>query len=246
MKAKIIFMLSFAACAFSLSGQQSGVYNRGYTAEQNLSIVGSAAPYDPWGMMGYDNRYSGLVGSRLVYDTLCKALFRFRDDDQWVKLEADMDVVDNILIFRHPTSRDLLSIPAAMVGELVFTVSGREATYRTTRGMKFEKEEQDVRFCQILNDAPYWFIKIPYREFVEADYRALYSAQRTYDEYVPKQRYYVMGSDSVYYKVSLRKKSLIKLFPSEKEVLASAPDEPAEGQSEEDYFTGLVVLLGRK
>ena len=242
MKLRVLIVLLATLNSYFVSGQQPGVYNKGYTAEQNLAIIASVSPYSPGGM-GFDNRYEGVVGTRLVFDTLCPALFRFRDQDQYVKLEADMDVVDNILIFKHPTSGSMLTIPAEMVGELIVTFQGRDLIFRTTKGMKFENEDEMVVFCQVLYDGHYKFIKVPWKKFIEANYKALYSPQRTYDEYESKQRYYVMGNDSLFHPVTLKQKSLIKLFPSEKEALASAADKPGQDQSEEEYFAGLVKLL---
>lgn len=243
MKLIIVSFLLQAIIVFNLCGQGAGVYNKGYTAEQNLATIASLSPYTPGGM-GFDNRYEGVVGTRLVYDSLCPAMFRFNGQEQWIKLEADMDVVDNVMIFRHPTTSAILSIPAVMVGDLIITFSGKELLYRTTLGMKFEKEDEAIRFCQVLYDGPYTFIKVPWKKFIEANYKALYSPQRTYDEFESKERYYILGSDSLFHQVTLKKKSLEKLFPEEKEILSDAADKPGPGQSEEEYISDLLRKIG--
>ncbi len=243
MKLIVVLSLLQAVFVFNLCGQGTGVYNKGYTAEQNLATIASLSPYTPGGM-GFDNRYEGVVGTRLVYDSLCPAMFRFNGQEQWIRLEADMDVVDNVMIFRHPTTSEILSIPAVMVGDLIITFSGKELLYRTTLGMKFEKEDDAIRFCQVLYDGPYTFIKVPWKKFIEANYKALYSPQRTYDEFESKERYYILGTDSLYHQVTLKKKSLEKLFPDEKELLSDAADKPGHGQSEEEYISDLLRKIG--
>ncbi|MCU0377205.1 MAG: hypothetical protein MUC78_03010 [Bacteroidales bacterium] len=244
MKLVVLSFLMPVLIVFRVCGQDPGVYNKGYTAEQNLATIANISPYSPGGM-GFDNRYEGVIGTRLVYDSLCPAMFRFNGQEQWIKLEADMDVVDNVLIFRHPTTEEILSIPAVMVGELIITFSGKELIYRTTRGMKFDKEDESIRFCQVLYDTTYSFIRVPYKKFIEANYKALYSPQRTYDEYESKERYYILGTDSLYHQVTLKKKSLEKLFPEAKELLSDASDKPGPGQSDEDYFIELLKITGK-
>lgn len=244
MKLLVISLLLPGLIVFRVGGQVPGVYNKGYTAEQNLAIIANLSPYTPGGM-GFDNRYEGVIGTRLVYDSLCPAMFRFNGQEQWIKLEADMDVVDNILIFKHPTTEAILSIPAVMVGELIVTFAGKEHLYRTTQGMKFDKEDEAIWFCQVLYDGTHRFIRVPYKKFIEANYKAIYSPQRTYDEYESKERYYILGTDSLYHHVTLKKKSLEKLFPEAEELFSDAADKPGPGQSDEDYIADLLKKIGK-
>jgi hypothetical protein len=242
MKLRIVILMLALIETIGISGQQSVAYNQVFTAEQNFAVLAGMMPYTPGGM-SFDSRYEGVVGTRLVFDTLCPSLFRFKGQEKWIGLMTDLDVVENRLIFAHPSTAAILSVPAEMVGELIVTSGGSELVFRTTQGMKFEKEDETVRFCQVLSGGQYTFIKVPYKNFIEADYKALYSSQRRYDEYESGQRYYVLATDSVFHEVSLRKKSLAGLFPLQNEVLTTAPNKPVPGQSNEEYFAGLIRLL---
>jgi len=60
---------------------------------------------------------------------------------------------------------------------------------------------------------------MPVKTLTEADYKGLYSANRLYDEYESKIRYYISTADSVLHQVQLNRKALTKLFPKNKEII---------------------------
>jgi hypothetical protein len=241
MKKGILFLVSVVFGTILVHGQNTGVYNTGYNAIKNLESIATIEPYSNGGM-GFDNRYEGIKGTKEVFDTLYPAYLLLKGQDQWVSLKADMDVVDNRLLFLHPKTGDLLWIPAAMVKELVVTEKGKELHFRTTAGLKFEKKEEGEKFCQVLVAGPWCLIKVPYKQFIEANYKAPYSPQRTYDEYESREKYYVCGPDSLFRPVTPSRKALMKAFPSQKEaIISSGPDEK-NAVSQEEY---LVFVVGR-
>jgi hypothetical protein len=203
----------------NIYSQEITPYQKGATAEKNLNTIANVAPYSPGGV-GFDNRYEGIKGSPRLFDKLQPALLWIKNDTNYFKLNADLDVFQNRLIFRHPKTGNLMALPSVMVREVIITVDGKEQKYRTILKEKFDNEVKKERFYQILNER-ILFIRIPAKIFNEADYKSLYSPDRRYDEYELKYQYYYLGSDSVYHKVQPTQKTLIKLFPDNKDLIES-------------------------
>jgi hypothetical protein len=218
-----LLLVMFPAFAVTAYCQGSGVYNTGYTAVKNLEAVANSEAYSDGGI-GFDNRYKGVKGSKYLLDTLTQSYLRLKDMDEWVDLMVNLDVFDNRLIFKHPGSGELQWIPADMVAELVVLSGGNKLMFRTTDGMNFEKKEEKIKFCQVMYDSIYCFIKVPYKKFTEANYKALYSPQILYDEYESKSKYYISDADSVFHQVSLSRKSLLKSFPGQGEFIAACDE----------------------
>jgi ABC-type phosphate/phosphonate transport system substrate-binding protein len=81
------------------------------------------------------------------------------------------------------------------------------------------KDFKEHRFFQVLKEGQYQLIKMPIKKLIEADYKAVYGADRRYDEYTTYYKYYIMNPDSTFHQIQLTKKSLIKLFPNTKELI---------------------------
>lgn len=228
---KKVYFTFIATLLFSvLYSQVSNPYRIGLTAEQNLNAIGNLSPTAPGGI-GFDNRYEGVVGSSRLFDTLLPSLLNIKGEDYYLKLESDIDLIRNTVIFLNPKTRKLNWIKTDIVNELVITENGKEMVFRTTEGKNFEKEMKEVRFFQVLKDGPYQFIKIPLKDFIEADYKGVYTSDRRYDEYKTEYKYYILKPDSIYYQTRLSKKSLIKLFPDKKQLINSA-DIPSDSDDE--------------
>jgi hypothetical protein len=239
MKLKIIFIFSLILYMQITFCQQTGNYSTGYAAEKNLETISNISPYGPGGI-GFDNRYEGVKGSKRLFDTLYTSLLRMKGEQEWMSLEADMDVVENRLIFAHPKTGALMSAPADVVDELVVNINGREDIYRTTEGMDFAKRDEGIRFCQVLYDSTYCLIKVPYKQFIAADYKQPYGPQRTYDEYQSREKYYIRGPDRLFYQVALKRKSLLKQFPGQKGVINSFSENEALYKNDEEFVVALL------
>lgn len=220
---KLSLMVLFVIIYVNIYSQGTNPYKSGLTAEQNLIAIGKLSPNSPGGM-GFDSRYEGVVGSPRLFDTLLTSFLKVKNQDYYIQVEADLDLVGNTLLFLHPKTKKLLSIPSNIVSEVIFEENEKSLFFRTTEGKTFEKEIKGPRFYQLLKKSPYQFIKITEKDFVEADYKGLYTADRRYDEFKSQFRYYIQKQDSVYYQLKLSKKSLQKLFPDKKEIINSADE----------------------
>jgi hypothetical protein len=154
-------------------------------------------------------------------------------------VKTDIDVVRNTLLFVLPSSGDMLEVASSWIEELIVHAGERDLLFRTTEGLKFDRELKGIKFYQVLMEGPHMFIKIPDREFLEASYTGLYSPDKRYDEYVPDDRYYIMGSDSILHRVQLTRKSLSRIFPSRSKLINSSFSE----NSGEDLEQQVIRLL---
>jgi len=216
----------------SIYAQENKLYQKGITAEQNLKDVIGLTPYSTGGM-GFDTRYEGIKGSPRIYDTLLSSYLKINGKEEYLKLATDIDAVSNTLLFNHPKTGKLLGIPASMVSEVVINKDGKDLIYRTDEGRKFDKSVKDNKFFQVLLEIPYLFIKMPVKTFTEADYKGAYSSDRRYDEYETIYRYYILTSNGTYHKIQLSKKSLVKLFPSKKDLINNFPVDGSYANDEE-------------
>ena len=233
----LILIMIFSAC-YSQGGT---LYQTGISAEQNLKAIGNLVPYCPGGM-GFDTRYEGIKGSPRLFDTLLTSYLKVKGQDNYFQIEADIDLVSNILIFKHPKTGKLLSIPIDNITEVVMISKGKDLIFRTTEGKSFEKNLKEQKFFQVLKEGPLQFIKIPEKKFIEANYKGAYSADVRYDEYKTFFRYYLMSKDSSYHQIQLTRKSLAKLFPDRKDLINNSIDEKSNSGNEELVLSLLEKL----
>jgi hypothetical protein len=212
--------------------QDSKIYQKGITAEQNLKAIVNVSPYSPGGI-GFDTRYEGIKGSPRLNDSLLTSIVKIKGQKDYFELETDIDLVSNSLIFSYPKGAKLQSIPADMITEVIFKKDGKDHLFRTEEGSKFDKSAKDRKFFEVLAEQPYLFIKMHVKTFTEADYKGLYTIDRRYDEYGTIFRYYILTSDGTYNKIQLSKKSLAKLFPDKKETIKKFPEEGIYEDEEE-------------
>lgn len=226
-------------CSQVITAQKPTGYREGISGENNLQNALLMSPYAS--AKGFDNRYQGIKGTPRFFDTLVTSSVLIKGEEQYFRIESDLDVVKNALIFMSPAREMLMEVPSDNFLWVVFHKDGKDLFFRTTEGLKFDQELKGNKFCQVLTDAPYQFIRIPDRKFIDADYQRLYSPDLRYDEYEPVSKYFIQGSDSVFYRVQLTRKSLKKTFPDKKDLIDRNFDEKSSSDPEADVIT----LLGK-
>jgi hypothetical protein len=214
----ILLLILFVSNAHS---QGNTLYQTGLTAEQNLSAIGNLSRYANAGGNGFDNRYEGVKGSPRLFDTLLPSFLNIKGKDYCLQLKTNIDLSSNSLIFIYPNTGKLLSISSDIIKEVRISLEGKEMVFRTASGNKFVKDFKGHRFFQVLKDGQYQFIKLPIKKLIEADYKAVYGADRRYDEYTTYYKYYILSPDSIFRQIQLNKKSLIKVFPDKKDLINS-------------------------
>jgi hypothetical protein len=213
-----VFVIIFILISEDVNSQVTNIYQKGLSAEQNLNAIRDLTPYST-GAMGFDTRYQGIKGSPRLFDTLLPSFLNVKGQDYYLQLRTDIDLVQNTLLFIHPKTGKMLALPSDMVNEVVIKSDGKEMVFRTTKGKSFEKDINEQKFFQVLNEGAFPFIKVPFITFTEANYKGAYSPDRRYDEYETKYRYNIFGPDDIFHEVQLNRKSLIRLFPDKKEII---------------------------
>jgi hypothetical protein len=240
MRRLILFCFSLLTFLSGYSQQASAIYQRGLSAAENLKAIANLGPYSQGGI-GFDTRYEGIKGSPRMLDTLLPSFLRLEGQDYYIELLADIDLVKNAVIYIHPKTKQMFSIPGDLISELIINNDGKELVFRTTKGKTFEKEMKEQKFYQVLKDGKYQFIKIPVKTFVQANYKGAYSADRRYDEYQPDARYYLMNADSIFCQIQLNKKSVSKIYPDKKELI----DQVAREEANTDKEAMILSILGK-
>jgi hypothetical protein len=225
----IAIILLFIIDAFP---QGNKLYQTGLTAEQNLNAIGNLTPYSTGGV-GFDNRYEGTKGSPRLFDSLMASLLNIKGQNYYIQLRSNLDLISNSLIFINPKTDKLLSISSDIVNEVKINQEGKDMVFRTTKSKYFEKDIKDGEFFQVLKERHFYFIKLPVKKLIAADYKDAYSADRRYDEYITYYKYYIMSSDSIFHQIRLTDKSLIKIFPDKKDLINNAIKGNSYGSDEE-------------
>jgi len=226
-------------CSPGLFAQRSLAYKAGVTGENNLQNVIHITPYS--GAMGFDGRYEGVKGTPRLFDTLVASSVLLKGEELFFRIESDLDVVKNALVYMSPSKGMLMEVPSEHISEVIIHQDGNDLIFLTTEGLTFDQEIQGNKFYQLLNGGTYQCIKIPDRKLIEADYQRLYSPDVRYDELQPVSRYYIRGNDSVFHRVQLTRKSLKKVFPDKKELIDSNFNE----KTAPDPELAVIELLGK-
>ncbi|MDX9726406.1 MAG: hypothetical protein RBT38_08475 [Bacteroidales bacterium] len=210
------------------------------SSEENLQAIATLGPYSTGGL-GFDNRYEGIKGTPRLLDTLVPASLRIARQAYFIRMDADLDLVQNYVIYMHPVSRKMFSVPIDAINEVIININGNDVLFRSTSGLVFEKDLKEQKFYQVLKEGSYRLIKIPFKQFVAADYKNAYSADRRYDEYVPMNKYYLKGPDSIYHQIQLSKKSVLKIYPGRKDIAGRKDDE----NTSDDKEAAIVSFLDK-
>lgn len=221
MKKSMLILAILFMTLTAWSQQLSEASQRVFKSVENMQSVINLNKISQTGIT-FDTRYEGVKGSPRLTDTLLPSFLKLAGQDYYFEIRADLDLVNNALIYAGSGSGQMYSIPSSDVSEIIINTGGNELLFRTTKGKKFEKDIKENRFYQVLSEGVYEFIKVPMKGFLRADYQGAYTADRRYDEYVNETKYFLKGRDGTFYQVQLNKKSLLKVIPEKKEIIEQA------------------------
>jgi hypothetical protein len=230
---KILTLLLLMLFISSLHSQENKLLQSGLTAEQNLNAIGNLSRFANAGGTGFDTRYEGVKGSPRLFEKLLPSFLKVIGQDSYIQLETNIDLAGNLLLFNYPKTGKLMAIPSDKIEEVNISSEGKEMVFRISRESDFEREIKDGRFYQVLREGRIYFIKLPIKKLIEADYKAVYSPDRRFDEYTTYYKYYIMRSGGKFQQIQLTKKSLIKLFPDMKGIINKTIEENSYNNNEE-------------
>lgn len=227
---KIVLISLLILSAFNIQSQNV-IIRSGILSVKDVEVFANLTPYTG-GAIGFDTRYQGVRGTTRLFDTLLKSLVLVKGEKVYYEFNADIDLVSNSLIITHPNTGKLMEILSDKIEELIVINGDEKLVFRTTAGRPFEKEIKENRFYQILKGDSNQFIRVPVKDFIEADYKRIHSPDRRYDEFKLVNRYYIEGPDKVFHRVQLNSKSLAKLFPDKKDMIVTTFKEGKDADPE--------------
>jgi hypothetical protein len=207
-----------------LISQVKNVYQTGISAEENLKAIGNLGALSIGGV-GFDTRYKGVKGSPMLFDTLLISYLKINQQDKYIEIESNIDVVTNSILCMHPKTKQLITIPGFRINELIIRKEDTDMIFRTMSNENLKMKSGEYIFYQVLNDDAYKLIKVPSKDFIEADYKQAYSPGRNYDEFVTVYKYYILSPDGNINQCQLSAKSVSKIFPDKKELIKKKADE---------------------
>ncbi|MBK9389954.1 MAG: hypothetical protein IPN68_07095 [Bacteroidetes bacterium] len=201
-----------------LYGQVRNTYQTGITADENLKAISNLSAFSIGGI-GFDTRYKGVIGSPMLFDTLLISYLKISKQEKYIEVPSNIDLVTNSVICMNPKTKQLISIPGNKINELIIRNENNDMIFRTMSNEFLNKKTGEHIFYQVLNDDNYKLIKVPSKDFIEANYKQAYSPGRGYDEFVTTYKYYIISPDGAINQCQLSEKSIIKIFPKKKELI---------------------------
>jgi hypothetical protein len=236
----VFHFLTALLIPINITCQVPAKYQTGLIAEKNLAAIGNLSPNSAGGM-GFDERYQGVVGSPLIFDSLLISYLTVKGQDNLIiTVEADINAFENNLIYKHPKTGKIFAITADKVKNLSVFYNGKEMIFRTTEDLSFKKPLKEIRFVQVLYSGKPEMLKMADKKFVEADYKQLYSVDRRYDEFITEYRYFINGPDSLYHQVSLTKKSINRIYSDKKDLLEKLDDKASSANDKENVMISIL------
>ena len=218
MKIKNLLTALLVIIAMPLYSQNRSTYRSGISAEENLRAISDISPTSGGGM-GFDTRYKGVKGSPMLFDTLQSSYLKITGQEKYLMLDSDIDLINNAVRFIHPSTKQVMAVPASRVEELIISRGDSDLVFRIMNGSLLKRKTNDPVFYQVLNDDSFKLLRVPVKEFMEANYKQLYSPGRNYDEFYTVNKYFILTNDGSVLQCQLSEKSLIKLFPQKKEMI---------------------------
>lgn len=207
-----------------LNGQERNTYQTGITADENLKAISNLSALSIGGI-GFDTRYKGVKGSPMLFDTLLISYLKISKQEKYIEVPSNIDLVTNSVICMHPKTKQIISIPGSKINELIISDGNNDMIFRTMSNEFLNKKSGEHIFYEVLNDDQYKLIKVPSKDFIEANYKQAYSPGRGYDEFVTTYKYFIMSPDGQINQCQLSEKSIIKLFPEKKELIKNMTKE---------------------
>jgi hypothetical protein len=246
---KLLILFIPLLSVLNIYSQKVNYYQTGSTGEANLRAMVSLR--NNGFIHTFDSRYEGIKGTPNLFNSLIISYMKINGEEKYVQVESDIDILRNSVIFRDPSTLNLMEISSDNVKELIFNIYDKDFIYRTTKGLKFEKKIKENKFYQVIEEKPYLFIMITFKSFLKADDEPAFNSGRNYDEYRTYRKYYLEDFRGVFHQVilnnitydciihpsKLNKRGLAKMFPEKKELIYRAFEEKPDSVTIERIFS---------
>ncbi|MCX2739383.1 hypothetical protein [Pontibacter anaerobius] len=216
---KIMYLLLLLAFSGQLVLAQSTRLS-GLEADNNLRLLGTDGTSSAVRL--FDNRYAGVKGNPFFRNEWCKAKI-YMGNLVFEDVNVKYDLYDNKLLIKNSEGKVYEALPVK-VNQLELQDSLTHQTYVMKRADAMGAA--DLQLAQRLAISIYEGDKVklylmPQKTLLKASYQESYSANRTQDEFVYKEDYYLITPGNAVKNVKLSKRNLLKALPNkQKEVEA--------------------------
>lgn len=186
----------------------------------------------------------GTVGSRFLFDKWVDSKFIDKRNNLISVKEYtfNYDKMGSKLLATND-QKTILEIDETTLSEFSFTDPiGKQIVFKRVDAI--EKDKFLIVLVEKINNG-YSLYKNLKTEFVKADYsnNGLIRSGHSYDEYVDKPEYYIIGPDSNSYKIDLKEKSLKKVLENKKEVVKNFFDAHRGDKLDESLVIQLISYI---
>ncbi|WP_242928137.1 hypothetical protein [Pontibacter vulgaris] len=208
-----LFILAAPVCF----AQQQNNIPTGLNAQQNLNELAS----DRIGglVRTYDNRYSGIKGTPFFLENWGKASLVLNGKTKYDNVVLKYNVYDNTILYRKPDG-SVLELNTNNLDYFILqdSLGLKNYMFKRTPELAAIDKKAGTQFNAILYEgSKYKLLLNPSKSLLKADYKGGYSANRTHDELLTENAYYIVKSDKTAQKVKLNKKNLLKVLANEQQ-----------------------------
>jgi hypothetical protein len=243
MKKTIVLLVSlfFALNIYS----QTNYYQDGRMGTDNINAMFNIGRYGF--LHSFSVRNEGTRGTPNLFNSLVNSYILLKDQEKYIQVDSDIDMMNNSVIFADPTTGKLVEIYSDNIKELVFKKFENEVIFRSTKELKFEKKIKENKFYQVIHEGHNRMIMVTFKTFVKSDDEPAFNSGRHFNEFRTDRKYYLEDSKGVFHQVIINnitydclvhpsridKQGLAKIFPEKKDVIYSAFQEKPDSISVE-------------
>jgi len=240
---KICFTILLAGLAI-VAVAQTPAANQGFDPEQNLRILGNLDPLSA-GAIGFDNRYEGIKGSPFLFTDFQMGTIQFAKQDTFSTVfKLNLDLVKNTLLVQLRNG-SLGEISANNLKALKFANIPGQTSQWIIASEKAVEGINSVRlkFYGAVYDGKSRLLKSVEKKFKKADYQGAYSSDRTYDEFLTNETYWLSVNGKPFEKVKMKRKDIEKTLADQANQVEKLVKEQKLNLNSESDIVQLLKLL---
>jgi hypothetical protein len=165
----------------------------------------------------FDTRYEGVLGSRFTIETYNTGEIWLTDGHHYTtQLNYRFDEIENCVQIKYPEGKEILLFNN-YVQKCHILNKDTTVIYQKAQ---IEGEKDPHKLYQVLFEGKnFTLLKFPHRKVLRIDEKTALTIGRLYDQITPLYYYYFKTDGKFFKEIKLKKKDLLKNFPTQKVVL---------------------------
>jgi hypothetical protein len=192
----------------------------------------------PGSVPTFDTRYEGVLGSRFTIEDYNKGEIWLTDGHHYTtELQYRFDELENCVQVKYPEGKELLLFNNYVLKCHIFN---KDTTIVYQKAI-IDGEKDPHKLYQVLYDSKnYTLLKYPHRKVIRIDEKTALTIGRLYDKITLLFHYYVKTDEKNFKEIKLKKKEVLKIFPTKKATLEELFKAP---QYNEDFNDKNLIAL---